>query len=487
MNRAIRRVGIACTLLVLALAGQLSYLQIYDAEDLENDPRNVRAAIRDFSRPRGDILTADGEVIATSVPDEDGDDFDFQRQYPLGDLFGHISGYQSFVFGNSGVEKSYNDELVGRDIDLDVANIGDVLTGKENTGNVVLSVRADAQRAARDGLGGQRGSVVAIDPRRGAILAMYSNPTYDPSPLAGHDIDDVQDFGTFLQANAAKPDLARAFRERFPPGSTFKVVTAGVALETGAATPESQFPSVTSIPLPQTDGQQLRNFGGNTCGGSLADSFRRSCNTTFAALGLQLADGFVPGMESWGIGSAPPLDVSPGSVESVGPEAGSFQQNQPRFALAGIGQGDVATTPLQMALIACGVANGGVIMVPHAMAEITDAEGDTVSTYDEQSWTTAVNPQTASTLNGFMRSVVEDGTGTAGQIEGVPVAGKTGTAENLEGGPPHAWFIAFAPADDPQVAVAVFVEGGGSFGNEATGGRVAAPIAAGVMRVILGV
>jgi len=484
MIRPIRKVGIACTMLILALAGQLTYLQVYKADDLSDDPRNVRKAIRDFERPRGDIITADGQVVARSVPDDaDGDDFDLQREYPQADLFAHVVGYQSFVFGNVGVENSYNDELVGRDLDLDLRNLDDVFAGKENTGNVVLSMSAEAQLVARDALGGQRGSVVAIDPRTGAILAMYSNPSYDPNPLAGHDPLAVQQYDELLRAAPDKPDLARAYRERYPPGSTFKVVTAGVGLDAGVTTPETGYPSINALDLPQSD-STLANFGNRNCGGTLAVSFTNSCNTTFAQVGLDLGDTFATGMEQFGIYQAPPLDLNPGAAESTGPTPGSFQNDMPRFALAGIGQGDVAVTPLEMALVAAGVANGGVIMAPHVMAEITDADGGTVRTFDDEAWTTAVTPQTAATLTQFMISVVEEGTGTAAQIPGVTVAGKTGTAQN-DIGDPHAWFIAFAPAENPTVAVAVIVEQGGDFGSEATGGQIAAPIAKRMIEVLL--
>jgi penicillin-binding protein A len=486
VTRAIRRVGLACTVLILALAGQLTYLQVIDADRLADDPRNVRKAIRDFNRPRGDIITADGQVVARSVEDEaDGDDFDLQREYPLGDLFAHLVGYQSFVFGNIGVEKEYNDELVGRDLELDLRNLGDVLTGKENTGNVVLSVRADAQQRARDVLGGERGSVVALDPDTGAILAMYSNPTYDPNPLAGHDTNGVQAFMDSLRANPDKPDLPRAYRERYPPGSTFKVVTATVALETGLVTPDTPFPVLRALDLPQTE-STLSNFGGSSCGGTLLNSFKASCNTTFARIGLDLGEGFVPGMERFGIYSAPPLDLSPGAAVSGGPEPGSFAQNMPLFAFAGVGQGDVFATPLEMALVAAAVANDGGIMKPHVMEEITDAEGSSVRGFDDSTWKTAMSPATAQTMNTMMVEVVEDGTGGTARIPGVTVAGKTGTAQVGDDGPPHTWFIGFAPAEDPQFVVAVIVERGGSSGGDATGGRVAAPRARDMLAFLLG-
>ena len=482
MNRAIRRVGIGVTVLVLLLVGQLTYLQVYDADNLANDPRNIRFQLRDFSKPRGRILTADGQIVARSV--ETGDELKFQRFYPQGALFSQLAGYQSFVFGNIGIERTYNSELAGRDPLLTIRNVGDVLAGKETVGNVVLSTSQQLQAAARDALGDQHGSVVVMNPKTGGILAMYSNPSYDPQPFASHNSQAAQDYEKLLRASPDKPDLPRAYRERYPPGSTFKVITSSVALGTGQFSPETNFPVLTELDLPQTN-NTLKNFGGESCGGTLARSFQQSCNTTFGQIGLDLGDAFVPGMEKFGIGSAPPLDVAPGAAGSVGPPPGSFQQNQPLFAFAGIGQGDVAVTPLEMALSASAVANNGQIMQPHVAERITDGDDNTVKTIDPKPWRTAMSPQVAATMTTLMISVVEGGTGTAARIPGVSVAGKTGTAQN-ETGAAHAWFVGFAPAEDPQVAVAVIVEHGGSAGSEATGGRVAAPIAAQMMRMVLG-
>jgi penicillin-binding protein A len=483
MNRAIRRVGIGVTVLILLLVGQLTYLQVYDADHLANDPRNIRFQLRDFSKPRGRILTSDDQVLAQSV--ETKDELKFQRFYPQGALFSQLVGYQSFVFGNTGIEKTYNNELAGRDPLLQIRNVSDLLAGKEPIGNVVLSTSAKLQAAARDALGGQHGSVVVMNPKTGAILAMYSNPSYDPQPFASHNSRAVQDYAKVLQANPDKPELARSYRERFPPGSTFKVVTSSVALGTGQFTPASTFPVLTELKLPQTT-NTLKNFGGEACGGTLALSFQQSCNTTFGQIGLDLGNEFVPGMQKFGVGSAPPLDVSPGAAGSIGPPPGSFQQNQPLFAFAGIGQGDVAVTPLQMALNAAAVANNGQIMQPHVADRITDNDDNTVKTIDPKPWRTAMTPQVAAAVTTMMVSVVQGGTGTAAQIPGVSVAGKTGTAQVQGAAAPHAWFVGFAPAEDPQVVVAVLVEHGGSVGSEATGGRVAAPIAAQMMRMVLG-
>lgn len=485
MNRAIRRVGFASIVLVLVLIGQLTYLQIVDADHLAHDPRNVRGALRDANRPRGPIVTADGVVLARSKEVDDGTEFKFQREYPEGGLFSQVVGYQSFVFGNTGVEQTYNDQLVGRDAEVQIENLPDLVEGSQSTGTVVLSLRADVQHAAIDGLHGQRGSVVALDTATGRILAMYSNPTYDPNPYAGHDTQNVQAYNKLLNADPAKPSLPRAYRERYSPGSTFKAVTASVGIETGVTSPDKVYPVLRELDLPQTDAT-LRNFGGHSCGGPLSLGLTVSCNTTFGQVGLDLGEQFVPGMEKFGLNATPPLDISPGAVDSIA-ALPPFQDNQPQYAFAGIGQGVVTTTPLEMALVAQGIANGGVIMRPHVGGEIRDANGDLVRKIDDGQWRTAISPATAQAVNAMMQSVVNSpqGTGTAARINGVNVAGKSGTAQ-APNNQVNAWFIAFAPAEGARVAVAVIVEGGGDAGNEATGGRVAAPIARDVLRVALG-
>lgn len=482
MNARLRRVGGALLVLFLALAGQLTYLQVVAADRLANHEGNVREIIQAYSEPRGPILTAEEVIVARSEPVDD--EFEFRRRYPGGELFGHVSGIFSFTFGASGIEGFYNDELTGGSDDLRYRNLGDLLIGKEHTGTVVLSLRADAQQAARAALGGRPGSVVALDPKTGEVLTLYSEPSFDPEPLAAHDQDRVREVFDSLTENEANPMLPRAWREIYPPGSTFKIVTAGIALENGVAEPDTQFPSISSLELPLTD-RRLRNFGNSTCGGSLAESLRRSCNTTFGRLGLELGEDLARGVEEWGIGERVPFDAEPQPAQGRGPDAEAFEQDQPLFAQAAIGQNLVNVTPLQMAMITAGIANRGAIMVPHVMREIRDIDGEVVDRFEPRVWRRPVSPTTAEQLKDMMVAVVDRGTGTRARISGVEVAGKTGTAQTGDGEPPHAWFVAFAPADDPEVAVAVIVERGGDLGNEATGGRVAAPVAKSVLEVLL--
>jgi penicillin-binding protein A len=485
VNRAIGRVGGAVIVLLLLLVAQLTYLQVVDAKKLKEDPRNSRTYLSDFNRPRGEIISADGNVLAKSV--KSNDEYEYQRVYPYGELFAQTVGYQSVVVGTTGIEKEYNAVLSGRDRrNIRLRDLGDLLLGKKQTGNVVLSLRADVQLVAKAALGSQAGSVVVTDPRTGALIAMYSNPSFDPNPLAGHNPKAVQDAWESLQPNS--PDttlLPRAYRQRYPPGSTFKIATTEAALDTGIATPTTDFPVRRSFMPPQA-GRSISNFGGENCGGTLEESFVHSCNTTFAQLGLELGEQFPPHLGGFGIYEAPPIDLDPGAAVSTGPVPGTFNNNKPSFALAGIGQGEVAATPLQMALVGSAVANGGSIMSPHVAAEIRDDEGRKITTITPKAWKTAMPATTAATIRDFMVQVVQRGTGTDGQIAGVTVAGKTGTAQSCEGCAPHAWFVAFAPAEAPQYAVSVFVEKGGSLGSEATGGHVAAPIARDILKYLLG-
>lgn len=481
MNQRIRTVGLVLTLLFVVLAGQLTYLQLVEAEELSTHPGNVRNVLRTYAEPRGPILSADEQVLAHSVGTDT--EFRFRRLYPTHSLFGHITGMFSFTYGATGVESTYNDDLSGRSEDLRFRNIGDLLIGKDQAGSVVLTIDSRAQIAARDALAGRAGSVVALNPKTGEVLAMYSQPSFDPEPLSGHDQAAVRTSFEALSADPNNPMRARAWLERYPPGSTFKIVTATSALEHGVATPEREFPVLKELDLPQTD-RTLRNFGNSDCGGTFIVSFVRSCNTTFAQLGLELGENLVTTMSDFGIGQSIPLDLKPSPVTSIGPQPGAFQQNQPKFAQAGIGQGDVDVTPLQMALITSAIANGGVIMEPYVVREVRDVDGVVVDRADPEAWRTACSPETAAIVKDLMVQVVAGGTGTRGQIPGVTVAGKTGTAQ-APGGPPHTWFVAFAPAEDPVVAVAVIVERGGDIGDEATGGRVAAPVAQSVMQAVL--
>ena len=478
MDKQIRRLGGFLMLLFCALFVQLNYIQVYRADDLNTRPGNSRPVDQAFSRPRGFVTTADGVVLARSVPVDDR--YEFQREFPEGELFAHVTGYFNYQFGATGIERAYNTELSGRSASQQVKSVGDLFVETDRTGNVKLTMRADVQRAARAALGDQRGTVVALDPRTGGILALWSWPSFDPNLLSSHDLDAAAAWRALYEASPDKPLLAKSYREVYPPGSTFKVVTGSTGVQTGMVTPDSPvYPTITALDLPYTD-KDLPNFGGSACGGTLFRILAKSCNTSFAQMGLDL--GSAPlraGAESFGFNATPPFDL-PAVASRYPTDDFEADKNDPALAQSAIGQYSVAATPLQMALVAAGIANGGVIMAPHVLDEIRDGEADLVERAEPTAWQRAISAQSASVMMEAMREVVRNGSATRLQIEGLDVGAKTGTAQTGSERPlrSHAWVIAWAgpPGQAPTVAVAVLVEAQAGV-SEQTGGRVAAPIA----------
>jgi len=481
VNRQIRRLGVVLALLFTALFVNLNYIQVVQADKLAHDPRNGRIAFRDFNRPRGQILSSDGAVLARSVPSSG--QFKLLRQYPEGQLFAHLTGFFSFTYGNEGVEQHYNSDLAAHR-PTTVTNLKEVLTAGERTSNVTLSLSKKLQQVAADKLGSRKGAVVALDPRSGAVLALWSYPSYDPNPLSSHDQQAVRSAHDALGKDPAQPMLPRTFRRSYFPGSTFKVVTSATVLDRAPELATRSYPVLRQLPLPQST-SPLSNFGGESCGGVLPDLLKVSCNTGFAQIGLDLGgDKLSAEAKGFGFDSRPPLDL-PATATSFFPEASAFAHDKPALAKSAIGQQDVQATPLEMALVASAIANGGVIMKPHVMAEVRDDQGNVVRTAKPESWMQATSPQTAAQVRDFMVGVVQGGTATGAAIPGVQVAAKTGTAQT-EGDNAHAWLVAFAPAEAPTVAVAVIVESQPGLGDNVTGGRVAAPIAKAVLQAALG-
>ncbi|QCB92201.1 peptidoglycan D,D-transpeptidase FtsI family protein [Cellulomonas shaoxiangyii] len=482
MNTPLRRLATLVLVMFVALMGSASWVQFGQASDLNTDPRNARTLYREHGNARGPIV-AGGEAIAESVPVDDP--FGYQRVYPQGDLYSAVTGFYSIANGRSQLERAANDELTGRGDQLFFSRIRDLLTGRRPEGAAVeTTIVPAAQQAASTALGDQEGAVAAIEPSTGRILALYSTPGFDPNALAVHSTSEASARYAELEAAPGNPLRSKATQERFAPGSTFKLVTAAAALESGAYTADTPVPSPNELTLPQTTAT-IGNFGGSSCGGeqvSLADALRVSCNTAFASLGLTLGeDALQEQAERFGFDRGEmtvPIQV----VESVFPT----DLDPPSLAQTAIGQRDVAATPLQVAMISAAIANGGRLMQPYLVDTVRAADLTVVSTTEPEELSTAVSPETAGALTQMMRGVVDSGTGRSAQIPGVQVAGKTGTAETVSGQPPHAWFTAFAPAEAPRVAVAVIVENGGNLGNEATGGQVAAPVARAVIEAVLG-
>jgi peptidoglycan glycosyltransferase len=505
VNRQLRRLGAGLLACYVALFVMITWIQVVRADDLNeatwqcrrpDQPRteppedacaNNRAILRDFDRPRGQILSADGTVLAETIAAAEDSRFEFQRRYPTGDLFGHVTGYFNFNFGATGIERTYNDELAGETAGQELRSLSDLFVDRTNIGDVTLTVRADVQQIAREALGNQLGSVVALDPRDGSILAMWSFPSYDPNPLSSHDLEAAQQAKDELEADPTRPLRARTYQERFPPGSTFKVITGSTGVNLGVVTPEAPvYPVSSGYDIDFTE-DDLNNFGGSSCGGALFEILAVSCNTAFAEMGDQTIgeQGMVDGAEGFGFNDRPPLDLPAGVQSIFNAEFPADQGNGP-IARQSIGQGDVAATPLAMALMAAAVANDGVMMTPHVMAEVRDEDGEVVSRYEPQTWQEPLSAGAAATMQEAMIGVVEDGTASRLAIDGLVVGGKTGTA-SLEPRPgSHAWIAGFAgpPGGEATVAVAVIVESQEG-ASEATGGRVAAPIARAVIERIL--
>ena len=484
MNSAIRRLAVAALILMLALMANSTYLQAFKAGELNgrNDNRRVRDS--QFSVNRGPILVG-GTAIAVS--NKSNDRFVYQRTYPpnIAQIYAPVTGYYSYLFGRGGIELTQNSELNGSDPSLAFRRVVDVITDRQQQGaSVSLTLNSAAQVAAYKGLAGKKGAVVAIEPKTGKILAMVSFPSYDPNQLASHDLTKVGNAWKTLNADPDKPMLNRAIKEVYPPGSTFKLVTAAAALSSGKYNPQTQVRSPAELDLPQTT-VKLPNENGKNCGGSdnatLTVALRNSCNTAFGSIGLDLgADALREQAEKFGFGER--------QLPELGAAASQFPQdpNAPQVAQSAIGQFDVRATPLQMAMVSAGIANGGNVMKPYLVQNVKTADLKTVSETKPESLHQAVSPEVASQLTQMMVDVVKNGTGRPGQISGVEVAGKTGTAQTSPEKPPFAWFTAFAPANDPKIAVAVMIEDANVPRNDIAGGALAAPIAKSVMQAVLG-
>lgn len=481
MNGPIRRMAIIVFSAFAILLGSLTWFQVLAADQYRSDPRNVRTALSISGKERGLIVTGDGTVLAESVALED-DAQVFERRYPQGEAFAHAVGYTSRLVGSDGLEEAYTAELRSRR-DLTVSDVISALFGRDlRPQNLLVTLDAELQQAAYAELGGQRGAVVAIEPSTGAVLAYVSSPSYDPNAFMGSDA--VANRQAVLD-DPAEPIRDRAGAELFPPGSTFKTLVAGAAIEEGIAGPETEFVDPLAYDVPESD-TVISNANGSTCGDgtlvSLQTAFVRSCNTVFAALAVQVgASAIADVAEPVGFNRtiAFPWEIARSSF----PEA-ELEVDPAALAQSGLGERDVRATPFQMAMVAAMIANDGDVLRPYIVSRVFDADGEASDITDPQSLGRALSPASAVVLRQMMERVVTSGTGAAAAIPGVRVAGKTGTAVPTPG-EPDVWFIGFAPVESPQIAIAVLIEDGGIVGESATGGSVAAPIGGRLMRTYL--
>lgn len=474
MNRPTRRLAIAILVGFAALAFMATWVQVLAADTYRLDPRNARFNLAQSGKERGLIVSVDGVVLARSDPDPATTGV-FVRSYPEGVAFAHVVGYSSLLFGEAAIERAYSADLRSRR-DLTISDLLSVILGRDlRPLNLQLTVDARLQRVAYQALGGQAGAVVAIRPETGEILAMVSYPAYDPNLLLG---TGAAEQWQALLDDPSRPLADRATRELYPPGSTFKTVVASAAIESGLAAPETVFPDPSQFPLPGSTAT-VSNAGGGPCNNgvqtNLLQAFVRSCNTTFARLAIEV--GAEPiGQVAEGFGFNTTIDFPWEPAESTF-LTDQLREDPAALGQSGIGERDVRVTPLQMAMIAAAIANQGQVMTPYLVAKTFDTDGSEVRVTNPSQLDQAISPASAAVMTQMMERVVTEGTGRLAAVPGVRVAGKTGTSTGIDGRP-HAWFIGFAPVDQPSIAVAVFVEAGGDVGETASGGVVAAPIAA---------
>jgi peptidoglycan glycosyltransferase len=471
LSRRLSRTAVILSLLFIALVANLTYIQVIAADGLAANPANTRGLAEEARSPRGAIVSADQVVLAESVREGET----YRRIYPLGSSAAHVLGYYSVTYGRAGIEAAANDALTGRRDFRSFSDAIDAAAGLPVVGNDVgLTIDSRVQAAAEEALAGHRGACVAIDPATGAVLAMAASPSYDPG--------DIDEGWEALSSDSSAPLVDRATNSLYPPGSTFKVVTLTGALAAAVASPETTYTGPATLEIGNAP---VTNYGGANYGDvDLRKATMSSINTVFGQLAVDLgADELVAQSERFGFNSAPPMELP---VEtSLMPEPGQMTTWETAWAGVGqpVGEHDSPpgpqTTALQMALVAAGLANDGVVMRPHLMARITDEAGRVLSRTEPRRWMTATDPTTAGTVTDIMIDVVRAGSGTRAAIPGVTVAGKTGTAEVGKSVETHAWFIAFAPAEEPTIAMAIVLE------NSGVGGSVAAPAARGVLEAAL--
>ncbi|MER5360687.1 penicillin-binding transpeptidase domain-containing protein [Streptomyces sp. NPDC002785] len=483
MIRYIRRAAALCLLLLVALLLNAARIQVFQAESLDNNPANRRLTIARYSQPRGNILVDGKSVTGT---ENTGEQLKYERTYKDGPLYAPVTGYASQTYGTTLIENAEDDILSGTDSMLAPFPLWNEITRSQQPGgNVVTTIKDSMQRAAYNGLAGRRGAVAAVQPSTGRILALVSTPSYDPGRLSGTG-SSVTDAWQQLNAAKSRPMLNRAIRQTYPPGSTFKIVTAAAALDAGVVSdPDDETDTPSPYVLPGTT-TTLPNEAEGCENASLAEAIRVSCNTVMAELGVRVGlKGMVDAVRKFGFndtGLKIPSRVAKSNFDT--------EMSDDQLALSSIGQFDTTATPLQMAMVASAVANGGDLKYPYLVDRTTTRGGSIVHRNGSHTYHRAMNPRTAMQLRRMMVDVVEQGTGSNAAIDGVKVGGKTGTAQHGidNSGRPYAWFISWAQAPDsaqPAVAVAVVVEDAAANRADISGGGSAAPIARSVMEAAL--
>ena len=492
MNRPIKKVAIFCFALFAALFLEGNWIQVVQASSYSAHADNYRNTISNYDVQRGSILVGSTEVAYSKATGSST--MKYQRVYPSGAEYAPVTGYFSSNYGTANLENYENELLSGKDTRLATQNFLRKVEGKDQAGgSVVTTIDAAAQTAAYQGLESTlssvgQGAVAAIDPKTGAILALASSPSYDPNKLASSSSSVQNDYAGQLNDNPLQPKLDEALQTTYPPGSTFKIITSAAALTDGlngnTITPTSVISGAppTTLDLPGSTAT-ISNSGGETCNSLvLQDAFAQSCNTVFGYVGMQLGGTVLQNeAEAWGFNKTGPSVPMP-TAESVFPT----NLSQAQVAQSAIGQYDVRMTPLEGAMMASAVANGGTIEAPYLIAKELDTKGNVIASASPTQMSQPITSTVASELGSMMQEVVTSGTATSLQNLGVSVAAKTGTAQRGAGQNSVAWMVAYAPANDPKVAVAVMVADNGVTSDEAFGNTLAGPIAANVIKAVLG-
>ena len=485
MTKELRRLSIVILAMFLSLFIATSWIQVIHADSLGQNAANTRTRLDSYEIQRGSIIV-DGTAIATSVPSDDR--YQYQRVYQDAAMWAPVTGYFNPALQSStAIEQAMNADLSGTGSNAFFAEVERILSGQPQQGlSVELTLDAAAQKAAWDALQGYQGAVVAIEPSTGRILAMVSTPGFDTNELASHDATAVNAAHDRLADDPTNPLYNRAIAGNLnPPGSTFKIVVAAAALASGDWAMDTPLPNPARYTLPGTT-TAISNAWGGTCGDgettTIAQALELSCNIPMAELAAELGDAQIrETAEKFGFNDDElriPLEVTPSSYPSA--------LNDPETALTGFGQGQVTATPLQMAMVAAGIANGGVVMTPRMVDAVIGDDFAVHQEFEDTIYDQVLDADAAAQITSALVAGVDSGAATGARIDGVTVAGKTGTAQNGGSRPHTLWFTGFAPADNPQVAVAVVVEDGGGRGQSGSGNEIAAPIAKKVIEAVLG-
>lgn len=485
MTRPIKRIAVVLSVLLIAVLANVTFIQVFSADDLRARADNQRVLLQEYNLERGPILVGVDPVARSRETDGT---LRFLRVYPEGEQYASVTGFYSLVYGATGLERTENDVLSGSSDLFFVDRLQQLIAGQQpRGGGVTTTIDSRAQQAAWDGIRNTRGAVVAIEPSTGRILAQVQSPSFDPNVLSSHDPQRIREYYEELLADPSQPLINRPIVALNPPGSTFKLVTAAAALASGRFTADSVLPGPAEYDLPLSS-RTLRNWTGEPCGPggevTLIEALAQSCNTAFAWLGNELgADALRRQAQAFGFDTA--FEIPLRASTSRFPD----DPDAPQTAISAIGQFDVRATALQMAMVTAGIGNNGIVMEPYLVQELRGPDLSILRTTTADEFGSSMSPQNAASLVEMMVAVVERG--TAGVLQGITTAegqlvrvgAKTGTAQTGTDGQPVAWMVALAPATNPQIAVAVVIEGGGQ--DEISGNAVAGPVARAVIEAAL--